>query len=323
MNQPPGYGGPPGFGNPPGGAPPGYGPPQGQPPQQGYGPPQGQPQQGYGQPPQQGYGPPQGQPQQGYGPPQGQPQQGYGPPQGQPQQGYGPPQGQPQQGYGPPQGQPQQGYGPPQGQPQQGYGPPQGQPQQGYGAPANPYAPPVNQNFGGQGMMAPGGNGGVQVDGEVMIVSGCPVMQPVCMKCGNQSGGLTHPHDFEWVPAWTSIFYVFGRLGRVIVNAFRKHHFLNVPLCTPCLGAWKMGNWMPFIGGGVGLVLLLLLGFIFSSIEPRLGGIGFSIGFLFLIAGLIGGGIMKTMRHLKVIKIDQNQIRLKGVHPGALQAYPR
>jgi hypothetical protein len=130
-------------------------------------------------------------------------------------------------------------------------------------------------------------------------------------------------HTFEWMPMWAEIFSYFGRIGRFVSRLATKTQMLSVPLCTPCTSAWKLGTWLPAIGMVGGLLLMFLLSWGLSMIDPMLGVVGFFVGMVALLAGAIGGGMMKTKRQLKVIKIEGTQMWLTTLHPSALAAHNR
>ena len=216
----------------------------------------------------------------------------------------GPPGSPPGYPPGQPAQQPQQGYGQ---QPQQGYGQ---QPQQGYGqAPMQGYAQP--------GM---GGAGQAAVQGDMLMTMGSPNLAPVCLKCGAATNGNTHLHVFEWLPTWARVFTYMSRLGRFIARFFMKTQALNVPLCQPCTSRWKMAKWLPVFGFLAGFVLIFVLAMGLGAIDDSLGAIGGLIGFLLFWVLFIVGAIMASSRVLKVDKIENGTMWLKGVHPGALQA---
>lgn len=215
--------------------------------------------------------------------------------------GYPP--GPPQQGYPPQQ---QQGYG----QPAPGYGAP---PQQAYGQ------PPMQGGYGQPGMMQ-GGAGQAAVQGAMLMTMGSPTLAPVCLKCGAATNGNTHLHVFEWLPSWARVLTYMNRLGRFIARFFMKSQALNVPLCQPCTSRWKMAKWLPVIGFLAGFVLIFGLSAGLGAIDPEFGAIGGGVGFLLFIGLFIAASIMASSRLLKVDKIDNGTMWLKGIHPNALQA---
>lgn len=165
-----------------------------------------------------------------------------------------------------------------------------------------------------------GGAGQAAVQGNVLMTMGTPTLAPVCLKCGQATNGNVHLHVFEWLPPWARFLKYWSRLGRFISRFFIKTQSLNVPLCQPCQSKWKFAPYIPVIAFLAGFVLIFALSMGLGAIDDSLGAIGGGVGFLLFIALFIVGSILSSKRLLKVDKIDNGTMWLKGVHPAALQA---
>ncbi len=203
-------------------------------------------------------------------------------------------------------------------QPPHGYGqPPQGyaqQPQQGYGQPAAYGAP--------QQMMP--GTPNAWREGVLVVTNAGSIMIPQCLKCGHAKPDVVpRMKDFEWVPPWANVFYILGRLGRIIINALSKRATLAVSLCNDCDGRWKAAKWIQIgiiVGGLVGMILFSVgLG----QVLPDLAAIFFMLFFLVWIVSLIAVPfVIVRPRTLTPKLIEGPLVKLEGAHGNAIAGLP-
>lgn len=200
-----------------------------------------------------------------------------------------------------------------------------------YGQPPPGYAPPP-QGYGQPGYGQPAGYAQAQMpgtpnawrEGLLVVTNAGSIMVPHCLKCGQAKPDVTpRMKNFEWVPAWAKIFYIFGRLGNFIVRMLSKQATLAVSLCNECDSRWNAAKWITIgvaVGGIIGIFVLTMgLG----SVAPDFAGIFFGLFFLAWIASLIALPFVVTRpRTLTPELIDGPLVKLAGAHATSIASLP-
>ncbi|CAN5246207.1 hypothetical protein BH09MYX1_BH09MYX1_48850 [soil metagenome] len=203
-----------------------------------------------------------------------------------------------------PYGQPPPGYSQQPMQQQQGYGQPAayGQ-QQGYGMPGTPNA---------------------WREGVLVVTNAGSIMIPHCLKCGQTKADVVpRMKDFEYVPAWANVFYIFGRLGRFIINALAKRATLAVALCNECESRWKAAKWIQMGAIIGGIVMLIIFSVGLGQVLPELAGIFFGLFFIAWIVSLIMIPFLVVRpRTLTAKLIEGPLVKLEGAHGSAIAGLP-
>jgi hypothetical protein len=156
-----------------------------------------------------------------------------------------------------------------------------------------------------------------RLDGDVVVVRNAlhvPQLPAVCMKCGTHAGIMRRKVRFQWRPMWAH-FLVFCIIGIIVLFMTTRRANLEIPLCAPCNARWSLARNLSLAGLFVVLVPFAALRITDPS-STRLA-----------LAALLPGIVVLTVfrflfvrpRVLPVERIDDDEIRLKGVAPSAAQ----
>lgn len=174
----------------------------------------------------------------------------------------------------------------------------------------NPYEAP--KGSGGGELPARRGKYYARLEGDKLVVQKDAELPAVCMKCGTHDGIMRRKAKFQWTPVWARVLIPFcWPAGLVAMLVTTKRGQLDVPLCVPCNVRWTQAIAAIVVG------VVLLVGGVFAIRAFDEPGAGFLVLGVAFVAFLVLAVAFARPRMLIADPIDEANLTLKGVHPGA------